>query len=390
MTKANPPSSRTAITLANWRHTPHNRFAFHRVSEFIGTAPIRKSRHTAPLHRDLVRPEDFPGEITSSSLETWLARSDTDAFVVLKEGAIVLEWYASHYEGVEPHILFSISKSVTGALAGILNASGIFDPTARVMDYLPKAAACGYGECTVQQLLDMQAAIAFDEDYLDQTGQFARYRVATGWNPPQAGVTPTEGLAEFLMTLQASDKPHGETFRYLSPNSDLLGIILERATGKRYADLLSKYLWQPLGFEHDGYVTVDSVGTARSAGGVCVHPHDLARLGQAISVAASGRGNGVIPDRWIDDTLTAGNQRAWRNGEFVQLLPQGNYRNQWYLTGGQAQAICAIGIHGQWLYIDPRRNITIVKLSSQIDPLSESVEMESIETFERIATQFQS
>jgi CubicO group peptidase (beta-lactamase class C family) len=57
---------------------------------------------------------------------------------------------------------------------------------------------------------------------------------------------------------------------------------------------------------------------------------------------------------------------------------------------GQADAICAIGIHGQWLYIDPRRNITIVKLSSQLDPLSESVEMESIETFECIATQFQS
>ena len=58
--------------------------------------------------------------------------------------------------------------------------------------------------------------------------------------------------------------------------------------------------------------------------------------------------------------------------------------------GGQTQAMCAIGIHGQWLYIDPRRNITIVKLSSQIDPLSESVDMESIETFGRIATQFQS
>ncbi len=390
MTKANSSSSRTVITLANWRQAPHNRFAFHRISEFIGTAPIRKSRQTTPLHRNLVRPEDFPGEITSSSLEAWLTRSDTDAFVVLKEGAIVLEWYAPHYEGVEPHILFSISKSVTGVLAGILNASGMFDPTARVIDYLPKGAACGYDECTVQQLLDMQAAIAFDENYLDQTGQFARYRMATGWNPSQAGTTPVEGLAEFLMTLQASDKPHGEIFRYLSPNSDLLGVILERATGQRYADLLSKYLWEPLGCEHDGYVTVDGVGTARSAGGVCVHPHDLARLGQAISVAASGKGDGVIPAGWIDDTLTAGNQQAWRDGEFAPLFPQGNYRNQWYLTGGQAQAMCAIGIHGQWLYIDPRRNITIVKLSSQIDPLSESVDMESIETFGRIATQFQS
>ena len=88
MTKANSPSSRTGITLANWRHAPHNRFAFHRVSEFIGTAPIRKSRHTTPLLRNLVRPEDFPGEITNSSLEAWLARSETDAFVVLKEGTI--------------------------------------------------------------------------------------------------------------------------------------------------------------------------------------------------------------------------------------------------------------------------------------------------------------
>ncbi len=386
MPETDLPSERTTICLANWRQNPHSRFAFHHVREFIGTATVKGAARPSPLATHPARLEDLEREILQPNLGTWLTQNDTDAFIVLKAGQIALEWYAPHYVDPEPHILFSISKSVTGLLAGILQHAGILEPTAEVIEYLPEAKDCGYGKCTIQHLLDMQAAIAFDENYLDQTGQFAQYRAATGWNPAQPGIDAPAGLAEFLLTLKASPRTHGEVFRYLSPNSDLLGLILERATGKRYADLLSQYLWQPLGCETDAYITVDSAGAARSAGGLCVHPRDLARLGRAISLAASGRENPTIPIPWIKDTLDNGSFSAWRQGDFADFLPQGVYRNQWYLTGGAAGAIMAIGIHGQWLYVDPTRDVVIVKLSSQHKPLDEALDVRLVDHFTRIAS----
>jgi CubicO group peptidase (beta-lactamase class C family) len=186
------------------------------------------------------------------------------------------------------------------------------------------------------------------------------------------------------MSLKGTGKAHGQTFHYLSPNSDLLGLILERAANARYADLLSKYLWQPLGSSHNAYVTVDQKGAARSAGGLCVHPLDLALLGSAMAKAASGEGHPAIPPEWIEDTLSGGDVDAWQSGAFVNLLPQGVYRNQWYLSDTTSPAILGIGIHGQWLYIEPKTQIVIVKFSSEAQPIDESLDIKLIGFFGEI------
>ena len=169
-------------------------------------------------------------------------------------------------------------------------------------------------------------------------------RLAGILRPPQQKMF--KGLAPFLLALKSNGKAHGTLFRYLSPNSDLLGLVLERAMGQRYASLLSHHIWQPLGCAHDAYVTVDAEGTARSAGGICVHPHDLVRLGLALIEVDSERSENVMPHRWIHDTFNEGNQAAWQQGEFSALLPDGNYRNQWYRT--QARGGALIGNWYPW------------------------------------------
>jgi|TARA_B100000315_G_scaffold177379_1_gene165939 hypothetical protein len=385
VTEAGPPAWREEISLANWRQSPYNRFSFHHVREFIPTAEVESTHEPPTFFRNLIDTGWLSGELKEADLAATLEACDTDAFIVVRQNEIVYEWHADHYPGRQPHILFSVSKSVTGLLAGILQSVGLLDPKAQVADYLPEAKDSGYGTCTVQQILDMQAEIDFVEDYLDQSGSFARYRAATGWNPPSVSTAEPEGLAAFLMSLKGTGKAHGQIFRYLSPNSDLLGLILEHATNARYADLVSKYLWQPLGCAHNAYVTVDGKGAARSAGGLCVHPLDLALLGSAIAKAASGEGHPVIPADWIEDTLTRGHQGAWRAGEFAKLLPQGVYRNQWYLTDTASPAVLAIGIHGQWLYIDPKTQVIIVKLSSQAEPVDESLDVKLIDLFAGIS-----
>ena len=369
------------VSLANWRQSPYNRFSFHHVREFIPTADIPSEHRPTSFTPNLIDAAWLASELNESDLSKTLEASSTDAFVVVRQNELIFEWRADHYQSTQPHILFSVTKSVTGLLVGILQSQGLIDPAAEVGDYLPEAKDAGYGNCTVQQVLDMQAEIVFIEDYHDQTGGFARYRSATGWNPPSDSTGEPEGLAAFLMSLEGTGETHGQIFRYLSPNSDLLGLILERATSARYADLLSKHLWQPLGCTHNAYVTVDRKGAARSAGGLCVHPLDLALLGSAIGQAAAGEDHPVIPRNWINDTLSNGNLDAWRSGEFANFLPNGNYRNQWYLNGAGSPAILAIGIHGQWLYVEPKTQIVIVKFSSEAQPVDESVDIKLIGFF---------
>ena len=137
------------------------------------------------------------------------------------------------------HILFSVSKSVTGTLAGILVEEGKLDPEAPVVTYLPEVENSAYRDATVRHVLDMTVDLDFVEDYSDTKGDFARYRVSTGWNPPNPDLGH-EGLHAFLATVKPAQSRHGETFYYASPNSDLLGWLLERVGGMTFAKLLSE------------------------------------------------------------------------------------------------------------------------------------------------------
>ncbi|TIQ74599.1 MAG: beta-lactamase family protein, partial [Mesorhizobium sp.] len=162
---------------------------------------------------------------------------------IMKAGKIVGDWFAPHMQFGARHIIFSISKSLTAILAGILEGEGIFDPQAPVTHYLPEAAGSAYGDASVRHVLDMTVSLDFEEAYLDPESAFARYRRATLWNPGGG----TESLGDFILTLQRLAEPHGRTYRYRSPNSDLLGILVERASGQRFAELMHEKLWLPLG-----------------------------------------------------------------------------------------------------------------------------------------------
>src|SRR5690606_39953816 len=104
--------------------------------------------------------------------------------------------------------------------------------------------------------------------------------------------------------------------------------VIERATGTRYHDYLAEKLWKPMGARGAAYVTVDRVGSARAAGGVCVTTRDLARLGQLVLDGGRTRdGPQTIPGEWIDDMHANGDRKAWDDGNFSDLFPNGRYRS---------------------------------------------------------------
>ena len=147
------------------------------------------------------------------------------------------------------------------------------------------------------------------------------------------------------------------------PNTDLAGIVVERAASGRLAKLLSDHLWQPMGAGSNAMITVDRIGTARAAGGMSATARDLAVVGELVRK----QGAGLIPQSFIDDLWTGGSREAWKNGDQATLFPDGSYRNYWYETG--AGELAAIGIHGQWIWVDPASQTVIVKLSSQPLPV---------------------
>ncbi len=377
--------SRKDVTLGNWREAPYSRWAFHNLREIVPTSEIScgQPRLEAPLAKpDLLSEPILAGIGGLSTLRQHLEYTHTDGFVLLRRGELVAEYYAPHSGVEKAHVIFSVSKSLTALVSAIVEGEGLIDPALPVSAYLPEAAGSAYGDCSYRDVLDMRVSLDFNEAYLDKNGAFARYRRAMLWNKAEPGTT-VEDLHSFLMSLKKADHPHGGPFFYASPNSDLLGIVLERVTGKRYGELLSELLWQPMGAHQHAYVTVDAAGTARAAGGVCVTARDLARLGELVRRDGVAHDRQILPKAWISDMLANGDGEAWKAGS-ENVFPNGRYRSQWYQTGEPSGAFCAIGIHGQWIYVDPSHEITIAKLSSQPNPVDDEMKFANLAIFKAV------
>ena len=337
------------VTLANWRSSPFNRWSFHHVRELIPSADIANDpRHIRELpSRNLDR--------TRNKAWTFRIDPDTDGMAIVHRGRLVFEHYANGMTPETPHILMSVSKSMLGLLVEKLG----LDTGREVSEIIPEMRGTAYRGATLRHLLDMRAGIAWDENYLATSGPIIEYRKSTGWNPLGPGEAPSD-LHSFYANLKEQDGPHGGRLHYTSPNSDLLGWVIERATGARYADLMSELVWKPAGAERSAYITVDRLGAPRCAGGMCVTLRDLARVG--VWVLEQG-----MTERFERD----GDPSAWAAGDLAPYYPglPMRYRSFWYVVDGAAPLAFGMGIHGQNLFIDRVNDLVIAKLSSQAMPM---------------------
>lgn len=371
-----PPAEEAQVTLANWRKPTFSQWAFQHVREIVPSAEIANNpSHVRPFIRALQDISSLRVKVGTDSISfpAFLDETSTDALVVLHDGKLVFEHYANGMQSSTQHIMMSLSKSVLGLLTGILVEQGTLDASTLVTDWVPEVGRTAYAGATLRDLLDMRAGILFDEDYLASAGPIIEYRKAQGWDPTEPGERPAD-LRSFYEALTAPDGRHADRFHYVSPNTDLMGWVIERATGKRYADLVSEHIWRRIGAERDAYITVDRLGAPRCAGGLCATARDLARLG--LIMAESGRyaEYQVIPIAWLDDITTAGDANAWKSGDLARYFPGEDihYRSKWYVLRGSAPLIFAVGVFGQNLFIDPTNRIVIAKFSSQSLPLDEA------------------
>lgn len=349
-------------SLDTWQDAPHNRWGLSHVEEFVPTARI------AHIRRDDSGHEAGASGLRMPGLRRRLEESYTDAFVVARGGEIVVEHYRDGFAPTDRHLLMSVSKSICGLLVGTIIDDGLIDPAYPIAGYVPALAGSAYGDATVQQVLDMTVDVDYDEDYRDPASHVQTQDRVAGWRSRKAG--DAADTYAFLTSLRGSGR-HGRAFRYCSAGTDVLAWLVERVTGQPYADAVSERIWSQLGCTDDATITVDANGCPFANGGISCTARDLVRVGQLMLSGGSARGTQVVSSGWVDDTLSGGDPALAHGTTFQQVHPKGSYRNQWWSTGNERGNVYAIGIHGQFIWLDALTDTVIVKFSSWPEPVTE-------------------
>ncbi|MDE3064983.1 MAG: serine hydrolase [Acidobacteriota bacterium] len=356
------------VTLENWQEAPANRWSYQHVRELVPTAlisrgtgstwrlprqerPLRDLRFTSAGHRWRV------GEL--------LDTSETDGFLVLHRGRIVAEEYLNEMTESTPHLLQSVSKSVTAAVAGCLVGRGDLDVAAPLEAVVPELASTSFAGATVQQLLDMRTGTRFNEDYDDPAADVRVMDQVYGWRPRTDPDLAPDALSYF--TTLANDEAHGGEFRYRSILTDVMAWVIERAGGARFHEVVSRELWGPMGAEFDAEVTVDARGNAMADGGMCVTLRDLGRFGLLYLNGGRRGARQVVPRSWVNDTVhgTAESRAAFsRSAESRAFPASAHYRNYWWVYDSTAPLLYAAGIYGQNLFVHGPTNTVVAKLST--------------------------
>lgn len=358
------------ISLDNWLSPPYAQWSFRHVEHMVptavipcGTGPVAALPATSAATADIAVVST--GGI-ATTVGAVMAATATDAWAVAHRGSMVAEEY---FDGMGPHsrhLLFSVSKSLVGAVVGALHGAGAMQLDAPVTPYVPALANSGYAGATVRHLLDMRSGIAFSENYDDPAAEIHLLDQAMGWAPKRSPDGPAT-LYEFLTSLRQK-AIHGGPFEYRSCETDVLGWICEAVGGQRMPELMSELLWSRIGAQCDATIGVDAVGSGFFDGGISACLTDMIRFGSLfVRDGVSLTGQQVVPAAWIADTLAGGpdSREAFAASPDDTELPGGMYRNQmWFPYPGNDVVLC-LGMCGQMIYVNRAAEMVAAKLSTQ-------------------------
>ena len=332
--------------------------------------PVIRAQAASPrllFDGEKVRLPDFRGE----SFDAVMERHGTIAVVILKHGKVVLERY---YNGRQRDSLvtsFSVAKSVVSALVGIAVSDGriasIDDPITR---YLPELAASDqrFTRISIRHLLEMRSGIRFDEGYLSPWADASRFYL-------------TPDLAAKIDGLKI-ERPPDQRYHYSSGDTQLLGAIVQRATGVPLPRYLQEKIWQPMGAAYDGSWSIDSAKNQVAKAFCCINARalDFARFGELYLNNGRLNGQQIVPTEWVRESTQvrehAGSSPASRwNVESPNTRAASFYTWQWRratvpdasheLGVKPGENFYAEGHHGQFIYVAPAQNMVIVRFGKK-------------------------
>lgn len=374
---------------------PRLRWSVCHLREFLPTEEISRGLG-APVPLDYLPPADFADmrqqidALTftpqkSDEAMTWeesLYANYTDGMLILHEGRVVYERYFGCLNEDGKHAIMSMTKSFTGLLAEIMVVEGSLDDTALVRDIIPEIGDSAFASATVRQVMDMTTGVKYSEDYSDPNADIWLYSAAASPLPKAEGYEGPDGYWEYLQQV-APEGNHGDEFHYKTINSDMLGWIISRVSGKSVTDLISERLWRRMGVEQDAYQTVDGKGVPFAGGGITAGLRDLARLGQLMLNEGELNGERLFPAEVVAK-ISAGGDRS-KFGTGFPTFGAGSYTSQWWVFHNDHGAYAARGVHGQTIYVDPTARMVLVRLSSFPQAQNGFIDPTSLPAYQAVA-----
>ena len=287
--------------------------------------------------------EMLPGTV-QREIRAYMDETNAAGVMVLKDGKVIAEHYGLGFGPEGRWTSFSVAKSFTSTLLGAAIADGaIASVDTPVTNIIPELAGTAYDGVSVGQIASMTSGVAWNEDYTDPDSDVAK----------MLAVTPVAGESQavtYARTLER-EAPAGEKWVYKTLETNLLGLIVEQATGQSLAAYAAEKIVNPAGFAGGMFWMQDLTGG--NIGGCCLSLRlsDYARMGQ---FALEG-GDGVVPEGWF---AKAGSPLV----DFGPQAPGFGYGYQWWTYPGDMYG--AQGIFGQAITIVPEENLVVAVVSN--------------------------
>ena len=320
----------------------------------LGLAPASKTPDLMPFHYIVAAPSTFApwkdgakeeiGQVTwngkKQDFEIFLKETNTNAFIIIRNGKITYEqyWNGKTQSTVLPS--YSVAKTMTSLLIGQLIDEGKIKESDTFVSILPKFKAnSSFDKVTIRDLLDMNSGIGVSDNY--PTGP-------SGWGVAIAQMYATTDMNWFLMNNRKMKEEPGTFPEYRSVNTQMLGMIIQKVTGRSLAEEFTDRVWQKVGADYDATWNVDSAAGHEKAF-CCFNAtaRDYARVGQALMsgepkiASTAWKARLSLPVVTLDYGWGYGAQ-MWHPYPGVNLM---------------------LGLHGQYIYQDALHDTVIVKLS---------------------------
>jgi len=384
--RAQDPSLSTAETAPigtreNYFRAPYRIGSFRHMDRIF---PYHVVYRAGPV-AEIPRSDRRLGEVTyqwkgaQHSLDELLQVTRTTGLLVIKDGRIVDERYFLGADQYSTFTSMSVAKSFTSTLVGLSLADGkirsLDDP---ISDYIPELKRTGYDGVPIKAILQMSSGVRFTERY--QPGRYSDMDLMF----ERGMIDETAPLDSYLKGLPRV-LPVGAKFAYKGSDTQALGWLVRSVTGESLADYLSDKIWQPLGMERDAFWNIDMPGPlGMEAAFTCLNAtlRDFGRFGLMFLNRGRANGKQIVPSEWVEQATTPQSVQV-KSGMLGKISPLG-YGYQWW-TFPDDGAFAAEGIYFQFIFVNPKENLVIVKTSAFDRPWDPSLEAQTYAAFHAIA-----
>lgn len=327
---------------------------FSSMQTLVPTVEIKASTKPSLFQKNIkALPKSFHYK-TEQDVPQFLERTSTTALLVLKGNTITYENYFQGTQDTDYRISWSVAKSFLSALFGIAVDEGAINSIDEpVTTYVPELSGTGYDGVRIKDVLQMSSGVGFNEDYMDFNSDINRF-----------GRTFALGgsFDEFAATLVREREP-GTYLHYVSIDTHVLGMVLRAATGTDIVDYFNKKLWSKIQPESSVFYIVDDLGEPMVLGGMNLRTRDFARFGQLYMNHGRWNGEQLVPVDWVNASITPDAPHLVPGVRDTASINLG-YGYQWWIPEGADQEFMALGIYGQYIYVNQKAGVVIVKNSA--------------------------